>query len=89
MSVLEAEQVRRDNANNTDSALDRRRAAADDFLSKVVIPAIQLMAKSNIDTAIIDMRDNTDIVGMVSGDLKEGGYDVSYRRFRRELVISW
>jgi hypothetical protein len=90
MSIVPAEQFRKDQANNkADSASRRRREAADKLLSDVIVPTATLMAGSGISTAVINMDRNLDIIGLVSKDLEDAGYTVQYRRLRHELVVSW
>lgn len=90
MPITTAEQFRKNNANsNADSAYRRRREAADKLLSEVILPTMNVMAESGIVSAVINMARNCDIVQMVRRDLEDSGYEVRYRRFRRELVISW
>lgn len=90
MSITTADQFRKNNANSkADSAYRRRREAADKLLSEVILPTMNVMAESGIVSAVINMARNCDIVQMIRQDLEDGGYEVRYRRFRRELVISW
>lgn len=90
MPITTAEQFRKNNANSkADSAYRRRREAADKLLSEVILPTMNVMAESGIVSAVINMARNCDIVQMIRQDLVDSGYEVRYRRFRRELVISW
>ena len=90
MPITTAEQFRKNNANSkVDSAYRRRREAADKLLSEVILPTMSVMAEFGIVSAVINMARNFDIVQMIRQDLKDSGYEVRYRRFHRELVISW